>query len=399
INKTTIPFSSWGSEWTSENISGKTFDKEPTFIFSKSGQQWVKLKVTTQFGCVDSIVKIANVIPGPNINITHSDICSNSPVTFHSGIDAPDNVAVDYIWNVAGGLSAKPSPTFNIGKAGKYNVSLLVTYANNCSASKNISIETGYRPNADFSTPDVNCAGNPISISNNTTIAFDKAKYHWDMGDGNTYNDVITPNHTYTNTTPTQYTITLISTSENGVCPDTVSKNILIGILPSCNFNINHDWTYGQRAYSFQPEHDGAEYKWYFGDGLTSTEKSPIHVFANDGKYPVKLIVTSPDGCQCEKTIDNVVQNLDVKSDFALSGFALYPNPSTGFITISNNQNIAIANISVSNVIGETLVNTVENNNNTEFSFNLSEFANGVYMVKIITQDNRVFTHKVVISK
>ncbi|MCO6494749.1 MAG: PKD domain-containing protein, partial [Bacteroidetes bacterium] len=42
INKTTIPFSSWGSEWTSENISGKTFDKEPTFIFSKSGQQWVK---------------------------------------------------------------------------------------------------------------------------------------------------------------------------------------------------------------------------------------------------------------------------------------------------------------------------------------------------------------------
>ncbi|MCO5252760.1 MAG: PKD domain-containing protein [Bacteroidetes bacterium] len=398
LNKTTIPFSSWGSEWSSEH-SNRTFDKNPTLTFSQAGQQWVKLKVTTQFGCVDSIVKMANVIPGPGIDISYSDVCSNTPVTFHSGIQKPNNIQVDYFWNVGGSLSAKSDPTFNIGKAGKYNVNLTVTYDNACAASKSIVVETGYRPLADFSLADVNCAGSPISVSNNTTISFGKAVYYWDMGDGATYNQMITPNHTYTNATPTQYTITLVATSENGVCPDTVSKNIMIGVVPSCNFNITHDWTYGQRGYTFEPEQAGAEYKWYFGDGLLSTQKSPVHQFPRDSKFPVKLIVTSPEGCQCEKTLDLVVENLDVKSDFALSGFAVYPNPSTGVITITNHNNTAIANISISNMLGATMMSKVESNSNSEYSFDLSGLANGVYMVKIVTADKQVLTHKVVISK
>ncbi|MBX2985845.1 MAG: T9SS type A sorting domain-containing protein, partial [Bacteroidia bacterium] len=110
-------------------------------------------------------------------------------------------------------------------------------------------------------------------------------------------------------------------------------------------------------------------------------------------------IVTSPEGCQCEQTLDHVVENLDVKSDFALSGFAVYPNPSTGMITITNHNNTAIANISISNMLGATVMSKVESNSNSEYSFDLSDMSNGVYMVKIVTADNQVLTHKVVISK
>lgn len=37
-------------------------------------------------------------------------------------------------------------------------------------------------------------------------------------------------------------------------------------------------------------------YLWDFGDGETSTEKSPVHVYSSKGEYTVKLTVTDEDG-------------------------------------------------------------------------------------------------------
>lgn len=37
---------------------------------------------------------------------------------------------------------------------------------------------------------------------------------------------------------------------------------------------------------------------WDFGDGSTSTEKSPLHVYTNDGEYSVKLTVAASTGAQ-----------------------------------------------------------------------------------------------------
>ncbi len=38
---------------------------------------------------------------------------------------------------------------------------------------------------------------------------------------------------------------------------------------------------------------EGVSYKWYFGDGESSSEPMPTHTFAGDGPYDVKLTVTS----------------------------------------------------------------------------------------------------------
>ncbi len=397
-NQTTIKFSSWGSQWNYEQGVKSTFEKNPSVKFSSVGTQSVTLKVTTQFGCVDSMTKTISVIDAPAINLSTSDVCSNSPIVFHSGINNPDT-SIGFIWNIDGILYPDRTPSVQFDSAGEYNMSLTVNYANGCSDYKSSTVKTGYRPNTQFDIASTTCAGNPIGLSNNTSVQFGKYHSYWDMGDGTTYSDINTPNHTYTNTTPGSYQITLIATSKNGICPDTFTKTVNVGIVPSCAFNINHDWTYGQRGYTFDVPIADADYKWYFGDGKVSNDKQPNHQYQNDGKFTVKLIITTTEGCQCEKTIENIVQNLDVKSDFTLSGFAVYPNPSTGVITIANSNNTAIANISISNILGATVMSNIENNANSEYSFDLSGLANGVYMVKIVTADNQVLTHKVVISK
>ena len=41
---------------------------------------------------------------------------------------------------------------------------------------------------------------------------------------------------------------------------------------------------------------NGVSYSWDFGDGTSSTEEAPLHVYAGGGTYTVKLIATNVDG-------------------------------------------------------------------------------------------------------
>lgn len=52
-------------------------------------------------------------------------------------------------------------------------------------------------------------------------------------------------------------------------------------------------------------------WKWDFGDGTTSTEQNPIHIYENDNsRYTVTLFISGPDGeSQCCKVWDVQVRD------------------------------------------------------------------------------------------
>jgi len=54
-----------------------------------------------------------------------------------------------------------------------------------------------------------------------------------------------------------------------------------------------------------------SNWNWNFGDGRTSTEKNPVHTYAEIGTYTVKLIVTDQEGITSSYTEDIVVTNED----------------------------------------------------------------------------------------
>lgn len=66
----------------------------------------------------------------------------------------------------------------------------------------------------------------------------------------------------------------------------------------------------------------GTSYTWYFGDGDSSKEFSPVHVYQDTGKYRVKLVVRNPDACNI---IDSTFQTIQVynfsKADFEAETF------------------------------------------------------------------------------
>ncbi len=53
-----------------------------------------------------------------------------------------------------------------------------------------------------------------------------------------------------------------------------------------------------------------ASHTWTFGDGTTSADADPLHVFADQGPFTVKLTVTDSAGASVSTTKDVVIQNL-----------------------------------------------------------------------------------------
>jgi S-formylglutathione hydrolase FrmB len=51
---------------------------------------------------------------------------------------------------------------------------------------------------------------------------------------------------------------------------------------------------------------DGTSVKWEFGDGNTSDENDPSHIFENQGKYTVKLQVSNDDGSDMASEVLNI---------------------------------------------------------------------------------------------
>jgi len=124
----------------------------------------------------------------------------------------------------------------------------------------------------------------------------------WSFGDGNISTE---ENPTYAYETDGTYTVSLTVTSEDGSDTETKTNFITVGTgtpsAPTADFSATP--TSGPAPLTVQFTDDSVDgsspveaWTWDFGDGETSTEENPSHVYENAGTYNVSLTVTSDDG-------------------------------------------------------------------------------------------------------
>src|SRR5690606_27891985 len=106
---------------------------------------------------------------------------------------------------------------------------------------------------------------------------------------------------TYTYLQPGLYSVTLSATNLLG---DTVSltKELIIdvkdnpvaqfAIYPTTPLNVP-----GEILYTDNRSRNASEYLWDFGDGHTSTDPEPQHLYSQEGKFTISLIARNGDGC------------------------------------------------------------------------------------------------------
>ncbi|RYE16300.1 MAG: PKD domain-containing protein, partial [Sphingobacteriales bacterium] len=266
----------------------------PSHTYTGTGIFSVSLITTSADGCRDTAIQNNAVHIGSlQPSFTVGPVCEGTPVTFTN----TSNPSADSVkWNFGDGTHStisSPSKVYNI--PGDYAVTL-TGYFGNCQDSLVKTITVSPRANIHFSSNDTaGCtAPHTVSFNNSSTGA---VSYSWNFGDGNASN-VANPSHIYTATG--NYTVTLIATNANG-CSDTLVKTNFIKIQPP-QVSINNltqrgcapfSWTFSSTVNSVEPI---ASYLWNFGDGSTSTQQNPTHVFPT-GVYDIKLTITTIGGC------------------------------------------------------------------------------------------------------
>ena len=144
----------------------------------------------------------------------------------------------------------------------------------------------------------------------------------------------------------------------------------------------------------------GTTYSWDFGDGNTSTDENPVHVYGSaDASYTVLLTVTS--ACGGVDTISQVVtvSNLGVETESLENrGLNVYPNPTKGDVTIDFalllGENISINLVDLD---GRIVYSDIVNNQVGAYQkqLNIAELAAGMYLLKVDT-DTESITKRIV---
>jgi PKD repeat protein len=169
----------------------------------------------------------------------------------------------------------------------------------------------------------------------------------WDLGNGNVSTQQ-SPNTIYFN--PGTYTVSLIVKTATG--SDSISKVQYITVYSAPTVDFSSSATIGCFPLSVQFTDKSTPGSgtitsrvWDFGDGNTSTDPSPSHIYKVAGTFTITLKVQNSNGCSKIASKPNLI-NIQggVKADFNLSAItscnppaqANFTNTSTGVGIISN---------------------------------------------------------------
>ncbi len=270
----------------------------------------VKLRVENEEGCFDTLSRNLTIYPeltGSFNAVPSAEGCSPFDVTFQNSSTG----SATYFWDFGdGGSSTEASPVHEYERSNRdYDTTVRVMMV---AASTELCTDTNYLDilihpyiEAAYTVDDiVGCHPFTVTIENQS---FGVDDYFWDYGDGDTSStgsDIHI--HTYSNTgsAAMTYPMELIVQNDQG-CTDILVRNILVHPEMTAEFTMDVDSGCHPLAVKFTDVSlNPATHYWDFGDGASSLQPSPSHVFNNftntDTTYQVTLTTESSDG-ECVK--------------------------------------------------------------------------------------------------
>jgi len=147
------------------------------------------------------------------------------------------------------------------------------------------------------------------------------------------------------------------------------------------------------------------DWSWDFGDGQTSTEQNPLHVYADGGAYNVSLTASGPYGSDTRmETVQTIVAIEDLNN--IVAEYTLkqnYPNPFNPVTMIS--YQLAVTSdveLSIYNLLGQkvaTLVNKKQAAGKYSLNWDATGFTSGVYIYTLSTGTGYKQSRKLVLLK
>lgn len=274
-------------------------DSLPTHTYTELGNYNVSLIAYGSGGCTDTLVFPGGV----NVSAQLANYPSPPPLSgcapFTTSFGLNDPSIISFAWDFGDGTTstlANPSHTYT--EPGTYIVSLQINHGSICGLSypnyQTITVE-GITPEFDILIDP--CPPHAVHFAD--TIS-DASSWSWDFGDG-TSSNLQNPTHVYPSTN--NYHVGLTITTPAGCTRTFVGFNAVTftDYQPSFSTSYNSSASFPLTVNFNGSPSNATSWLWDFGDGSTSTQQNPSHVYASDGNYIVTLTAVV-NGCTLSVT-------------------------------------------------------------------------------------------------
>lgn len=315
-------------EWSQVGGTGEIVQDGPTsavvsgISMATNTYRW---RVFNEKCSKDTIVIVNSNSPAQYAFAGNDTLVTKDYITLSAKYNIPE---VNGVWTIISGENSKlgdktsHSSTIEGLSPGLNVLRWTVTYKG-CSAFDEINIEYVEEPIAGLSSDkDHGCSPLEVTFANKT---IGDAKFFWDFGDGSPIvTDQYPSAHTYTK--GGKYTVKLTAIGEY----KTDSAFLKIDVIDAAvaEFKALKDTIFlpDAEVRFLNQTVDGIAYKWDFGDGSTSIEENPTHVYKEQGLKEITLSVIDKNGCESDSTVTVFVANM----------FIVFPN---AFIPDIENEN------------------------------------------------------------
>lgn len=276
--------------WDFGDASPLVTAQNPKHLYLTAGTFNVKLVVTSDMGCKDSITNVVTVHPNPSAEAGPDfTICSGDTVIIGgSPTGAPANT---FAWSPNTGLSNPSIPNPNAFPTVTTKYFVTVTDANGCFGIDSMTITVNPLPVVDAGSDVTICEQEETQLT-----ATGALNYTWTPVTGLSNAAIANPiaNPIIT----TKYYVTGVD--GNG-CENIDSVTVFVNPRPVALFEAD---TVCQGAVTTFTDLSTVatgsivDWNWDFGDGVgTSNSASPTYTYGNHGVFNVQLIVTSDLAC------------------------------------------------------------------------------------------------------
>ncbi len=214
-------------------------------------------------------------------------------------------------WDLGNGTtSSLQNPSASYFNPGVYTIKLIVKTAAAADSVAKLSYITVYgAPAVDFgASQTAGCNMQSVNFTNQTNLNTGSiSSWQWDFGDG-VLSTAQNPSHVYDQIG--SYNVSLKASNNNG-CIANVLKTAYIkinGIKAGFTNAVASRCTPTKIIFQNASSGNGSiQYKWFFGNGDSSSVVNPAYTYPAGGNYNVKLLTTNQYGC-----LDSVIKNIQV---------------------------------------------------------------------------------------
>ncbi|MBK9793184.1 MAG: M4 family metallopeptidase [Sphingobacteriales bacterium] len=311
----------------------------------------------TTNGCSTKDTVLVSVNPLPSINLPDVNICPGGSYTFDAG-----NIGSTYLWQ-----NNATSQQLSANSAGLYWVQVTNTFG----CIKRDSAVMTVSNNLNIGLRDTSiCFGQSVTL-NAGNIG---ASYSWSTG-ATTQTITVNQGNTYS-----------VLVTASGGCSKRDTAVVIVLPLPTVTLSLIDTVSLNTAPFSLSGGLPiGGSYS---GAGVTGGIFSPSA--AGPGMHVITYTYTDVNGCSNLKKDSIFVQIVtgikDNKNDINIS---IYPNPSNGIIKFTiGNVKEGNGDVEIINNLGQLLYSDkIRIFNLSEFTFDISNFASGIYYLKIMIED------------